>query len=169
MSMEDIRRWLDAEPIGNVPGGAVAAATFHDEARDVHGISFELEDSLVFLVRVHAPLAKRIRVALSRRGRPYWNRQSRVRVNRSLYLDYLGLVRGVFRERVRLSPMMRIVVAGESYGAAVARLAALDLAVNFPERRVSCLVLAPPRFGNQAFEASFARRVPAYSEEAAPC
>lgn len=164
MDMETYRKWLDGEPIGNIPPGAEVGAVFHDEDRDVHGLSFEFEGVLVLLFRVHAPWAKRARIRIARKVRPYWNRGTKARVNRSLYLDYLGLVRGVVRERVRCTSKMEVIAIGEGPGAAVARLAALDIAVNFPERRVSCAVFFSPDLGNKAFEASFARRVPAFKE-----
>jgi hypothetical protein len=65
-----------------------------------------------------------------------------------------------------------VVVIGYSMGGGLAPICAVDIAYNFPEKKVKCIALSSPRVGNKSFIKSLEKRVESvhftYGNDAVP-
>ena len=82
----------------------------------------------------------------------------KIKVHRGFYHSYVHRVRGEIA--MHLHGHSRICVVGQSFGAALATLAAIDIKYNIPGINIGCLVTGSPRVGNRFFVDSYNRRVP---------
>lgn len=80
-----------------------------------------------------------------------------IKVHKGFYRSYLKAREVILHS---IANDENIVVYGQSLGAAIATLAAIDIQYNFPEKNVSCMTTGSPRVGNQEFVNSYNRRVP---------
>ena len=90
---------------------------------------------------------------------PYGNKSSKIRVHSGFINAYRSKeVRGKIHNFVT-GEINKIIVAGHSYGAALATLCALDLQYNFPKKDYEVFLFGSPRVGNKAFRDSYNKRL----------
>lgn len=82
-----------------------------------------------------------------------------IKVHKGFYRSYL-----VIRDHVRqrFSTTKKLVVYGQSLGAAVATFAMLDLKYNYPSIEIIPMTTGSPRVGNEAFKQSFNKYIKGY-------
>lgn len=80
-----------------------------------------------------------------------------IKVHKGFYKSYLR-VREFIHDKIRDDK--KVIVYGQSLGAAVATLAALDIQYNFPDKEVACVTTGSPRVGNEEFVLSYNKRIP---------
>lgn len=81
----------------------------------------------------------------------------RIKVHAGFYKSYLK-IRDFIHEKIKNDD--RVIVYGQSFGAALATLASLDIQYNFPDKEIACMTTGSPRVGNQRFVDSYGGRVP---------
>lgn len=90
---------------------------------------------------------------------PYNRDKKDIKVHKGFYKSY-QLVREAIHEYVEENGVKSVIVMGQSHGAAVATLMALDVQYNFPKTVVGCMTTGSPRVGNKSFVESYNKRVP---------
>lgn len=90
---------------------------------------------------------------------PYGNANSAIRVHEG-WLESYKEIRIYLQHVIRMKKPKKIVVAGQSFGAAVATLCAVDLQYNFSQIQIACVPFGSPKVGNKEFIESFNKRVP---------
>jgi len=81
----------------------------------------------------------------------------KIKVHSGFFKSYLK-IRDLVHEKLRNDD--RVIIYGQSFGAALATLASLDVQYNFPHKEVACITTGSPRIGNKYFANSFDGRVP---------
>lgn len=90
---------------------------------------------------------------------PYNGNNKKLKVHNGFYKAYYS-IRSKIQMYVKHNDIKSVIVMGQSHGAAVATLMALDIQYNFPETEVACMLTGSPRVGNKVFVESYNRRVP---------
>ena len=80
-----------------------------------------------------------------------------IKVHKGFYRSYLR-IRELVLEGVKNDD--KVFVYGQSLGAAVGTIAALDIQYNYPDKNIGLMTTGGPRVGNAEFRESFSRRVP---------
>lgn len=80
-----------------------------------------------------------------------------IKVHKGFYRSYLK-AREIVLKQVKKDE--KVFVYGQSLGAAIAMLAALDIKYNYPDKEVGLMTTGSPKLGNQEFVDSFLKRVP---------
>ena len=90
---------------------------------------------------------------------PYNGHNKKLKVHNGFYLSY-QIIREKIHMYIKHQDIKSVVVMGQSHGAAVATLMAVDIQYNFPEIELGCILSGSPRVGNKVFKSSFDNRVP---------
>lgn len=80
----------------------------------------------------------------------------KIKVHSGFYKSYLMIRNDIL---IRSKNVDKIIIMGQSLGAAIATFAAIDIQYN-NEKDVGCLITGSPRVGNQVFVNSYNKRVP---------
>jgi len=89
---------------------------------------------------------------------PYKGSNKKIKMHRGFYKSYL-LIREDMHKIIK--DRKKIIIMGQSFGAAIATIMALDFQYNFPSLEIECMTTGSPRVGNGALAASYDKRVPA--------
>ncbi len=76
------------------------------------------------------------------------------------FMDAYRSVRDAVLKEAKSTKYERIIFTGHSLGAALAKLAALDVSYNVPGKAIVCYTFGAPKVGNQEFAKSYNKRVP---------
>ena len=88
----------------------------------------------------------------------YGNESSPVRLHKGFYTSYL-LIRDKIHALVKEHKPKKLVIFGQSLGAALQTLNVIDIQYNFPDIKLVSFNTGSPRIGNSDFAASFNKRV----------
>jgi len=98
--------------------------------------------------------------ATAKKHVPYDNYNSKIRVHHGWCEAYKEKIRFFIHYLIITKKPIKVIVAGQSFGGALATLCAVDLQYNFPQLDIACLPFGSPKVGNEAFVKSFNKRVP---------
>lgn len=88
----------------------------------------------------------------------YGNESSPVRLHKGFYTSYL-LIRDKIHSLIKGHNPKKLIIFGQSLGAALQTLNVLDVQYNFPNIKLVSFNTGSPRVGNSDFAASFNRRI----------
>ncbi len=90
---------------------------------------------------------------------PYGENNSNIKVHFGFIQAYKS-VRDAVLNQAQNSSFKRIICTGHSLGGALAKLAALDIQYNVPDKEIYCYTFGAPKVGNAEFVRSFNKRIP---------
>jgi hypothetical protein len=94
---------------------------------------------------------------IAKRVVPYGNYKSKIRVH-SGWIETYKQIRNLVHDQVL--NFDNVIITGQSLGASLATLCAVDIQYNFPNKNIACVPFGSPKVGNKAFTDSFDKRVP---------